>query len=252
PDGGDIWDLSHRSQVVDEVGRKVLDDCDRDPACRERTGGSAADGLRRIVDDPERAKLFPGGKPKAFLGSLLDSPDARALIPDIIADVLAGRSAAIDRAAARMEAFAAPFAAPEAASSIPLVALISASENNARLDLTGKDIAAEAEVLLFTSSLPAQLSGGGDITYPRDVAFGADPARLPAVLVLQGDMDPKTPHAGAVVHADQLAKVGKVRFVTVEGAPHYIMLTDPDRAESAIASFLSENSPARTGYATAH
>jgi len=241
PDGTAVWDLSHRSQVVDAVGREVLADCDRAPGCRERLGGSAAEALQRVIDDPERAKLFPGGQPKAFLGALLDGPEARALIPDIIADARAGRTDAMEHAQARLEAFYAPFVSPEAASSIPLVALISASENNARPALTREDIAAESDALLFTSSLPAQLAGGAAMTYPRDAAFGHDPARLPPVLVLQGDRDPKTPHAGAAAHAATLARAGQVRFVTVAGAPHFVLLTAPGQAESEIAAFVSEH-----------
>lgn len=239
PDGTAVWDLSHRSQVVDAVGRQVLADCDRHTACRLRTGGPAVAALQSVVDDPERSKLFPGGQPKAFLGALLDSPDARALIPDVIGDARAGRTDAIERAQARLEAFYAPFASPEAAGSIPLVALISASENNARPDLTREDLAAEAGALLFTSSLPSQLLGGADITYPRDAAFGARPARLPPVLILQGDRDPKTAHAGAVARADELTGAGPIRFVTVRGAPHYVLLTQPERAEREIRRFVS-------------
>jgi pimeloyl-ACP methyl ester carboxylesterase len=196
--------------------------------------------LQAVVDDPEQAKLFPGGQPKAFLGALLDAPEARALIPEVIAEARAGKTDAIQRAQARLEAFYAPLAGPEAASSIPLVALISASENNARPGLTREDIAAESGALLFTSPLPGQLLGGADITYPRDAAFGRDPARLPPVLVLQGDRDPKTPHAGAVAHADRLRLAGAVRLVTVAGAPHFVMLTDPARAEAAIRAFVSD------------
>jgi pimeloyl-ACP methyl ester carboxylesterase len=240
PDGTDVWDLSHRSQVVDSVGREVLDQCDLAPACRARLGGSAVAALQQIVDDPERAKLFPGGHPKAFLGGLLDSPDARALIPEVIADALAGKSDAIERAQASLAAFTAPFASPEAASSIPLVALISASENNARTALTRDDIAVEESALLFTSSLPSQLLGGADITYPRDASFGMIPTHMPPVLILQGDMDPKTPHAGAVAHAAALAASGDVRLFTIEGAPHFVVLTNPGRSITAINAFVTE------------
>jgi pimeloyl-ACP methyl ester carboxylesterase len=242
PDGSEVWDLSHRSQVVDAVGREVLADCDRDPACHAKVGSSAIEALQRVVDDPERANLFPGGQPKAFLGALLDAPDARAMIPDVIADALAGKKDAIERAQTTLEAFYAPFMSPDAASSIPLVALISASENNARPTLTREDIAAESQALLFTSSLPLQLLGGADMTYARDAAFGHDPTRLPPVLVLQGDRDPKTPHAGAVARAETLAKAGEVQFVTVEDAPHYVVLTDPRHAEDAINAFVSRTS----------
>lgn len=240
PDATEVWDLSHRSQVVDEVGRGVLADCDRDPACRIKLDGSATEALRRLENDPERAKLFPGGKPKAFFGALLDSPEARALIPDVIADALAGRTEALERAQGRLTAFTAPFASPEASSSVPLVALISASENNARPSLTRADIAAEEAGLLFTSSLPGQLVGGADINYPKDATFGVSPAHLPPVLVLQGDMDPKTAHAGAVAHAAILSGSGDVRLVTAPGAPHFVLLTDPERAVGEISAFVAD------------
>lgn len=239
PDATDVWDLSHRSQGVDAVGRQVLAECDGDPTCRDRLGGSAVDALQRVIDDPRRAAAFPGGKPKAFLGALLDSPEARALIPEVIADALAGEGDAMARARARLEAFYAPFASPDAASSIPLVALISASENNARPGLTPAVIAAEETALLFTSSLPSQLIGGADITYPRDAAFGEVPSALPPVLILQGDRDPKTSHAGALAQADRLVPPANIRFVTVEGAPHFVMLTNPEQAASAIQTFTS-------------
>lgn len=237
PEGDAQWDLSHRSQVVDTVGRQVLARCDADAACRARLGGSAEVAMRAVVDDPALAALFPGEQPKLFFGSLLDSPDARALIPAVIAGVRAGNTAPLQAAQAHIEAQMAPFAAVGASSSIPLVAVISASENNARPDLTRADIAAESADLLFTSSLPAQLVGGADAAYPRDAAHGASPSRLPPVLILHGDLDPKTPLAGARAHAARFNGAGPVRFVTIEGAPHFVLLTAPECAVREMQAF---------------
>jgi pimeloyl-ACP methyl ester carboxylesterase len=240
PEGDDQWDLSHRSQVVDAVGRQILARCDADTACRARLEGSAETAMRAVVDDPALAGLFPGEQPKLFFGSLLDDPAARALIPAVIAGVRAGDTAPIEAAKARLEAQMAPFAAVGASSSVPLVAVISASENNARPDLTRADIAAEAADLLFTSSLPGQLAGSAAFAYPRDAAYGTSPSRLPPVLILQGDHDPKTPLAGARAHADRFRAAGPVRFVTVADAPHFILLTAPGCAEAEIRAFTRE------------
>ena len=238
PETARMWGLSHRSKVTDEIGRAVLADCDADAACGTRFGGSAADALRAVIDDPDASKRFPGG-PKGFLSSMLDSPDARALIPDVILDARSGRTQAISEATARLERFYAPFTTADAGSSIPLVALISASENNARPDLTAEDVEAEAEDLLFTSPIPGQLVGGAGMAYPRDAAFGVVPAGLPPVLVLHGDRDPKTPHVGALAHASLLQQAGTVQFVTVAGAPHYILLTAPTCAVASIQTFVA-------------
>ena len=237
PEGDDQWDLSHRSQVVDTVGRQVLARCDADRACRTGLGGSAVSAMRAVVEDPELAALFPGEQPKLFFGSLLDSPEARNLIPAVISGVLGGDTAALEAAQAHLAAQMAPLVETGASSSIPLVAVISASENNARPDLTRPTLAAEAEDLLFTSSLPAQLIGGADYSYPRDAAFGATPARLPPVLILHGSLDPKTPYAGARAHADRFPGTGSVRFVTVEDAPHFVLLTAPDCAVREMRAF---------------
>ncbi|WP_339873428.1 alpha/beta fold hydrolase [uncultured Brevundimonas sp.] len=237
PEGDDQWDLSRRSQVVDAVGLQMLARCDADATCRARLGGSAEAAMRAVVDDPALAALFPGEQPKLFFGSLLDSPDARALIPTVIVGVRAGDTGPLEAAQGRIEAQAAAFAAVGATSSIPLVAVISASENNARPDLTRATVAAEASDLLFTSSLPGQLVGGAGYAYPRDAAYGTSPSRLPPVLILQGDLDPKTPLAGARAHADRFRSAGPVRLVTVEDAPHFILLTAPDCAVREMRAF---------------
>ncbi len=77
------------------------------------------------------------------------------------------------------------------------------------------------------------------MAYPRDAAFGVVPTGLPPVLVLHGDRDPKTPHVGALAHASLLQQAGTVQFVTVTGAPHYILLTAPTCAVASIQTFVA-------------
>lgn len=237
PENDRVWDLSRRSQVVDDVGRQVLAACDQDDACRQRLGGSAVDALTALERDPAIAPQFPGGRLKLVLGALLNSPDSRALIPEVIAGAMIGDWSKLKEARSQLEQFGAPFTAAQAASSIPLVSLISASENTARPDITRDIVTAEEDGLLFTSSIPTQLLGGSSFAYPRDAAFGVTPWSLPPVLVLQGDMDPKTPYAGAVAHAGLLSRAGPVRFVRVKGAPHFILLTAGDCAVREIQAF---------------
>lgn len=239
PEESEVWDLSRRSEVVDAVGREVLAGCDQDAECRRRLGGPAVDALKALEQDPGIASKFPGGGLKRVLGGLLNSQDARALLPDVIAGLRAGDGAALEEAKARLVRFGAPFEAAQAASSIPLVALISASENTARPGLTRDVVAAEEQDLLFTSSIPGQLVGGADFAYPRDAAFGVTPRTLPPVLVLQGSLDPKTPFAAAVAHGEQLSHAGDVSFVRIEGAPHFVMLTAGTCGVAEIRAFMA-------------
>lgn len=241
PEDTQTFDLSHRSVVVDAVGRQVLAQCDADAACRARLGGSAVAAYRQVIDDPKLAALVPGGKPKLFFGALLDAPALRARIPDLIAALRAGDSKPLQQTKADLEAFGASFGAyAQAPLSIPLVALISASENNARPAQTKADVEAEAKGLLFVSSLPGQLVGGAADAYPRDAWFAKRPGKLPPTLVLQGDMDPKTPHAGAVAQVAALKAAGPIALTTVKGGPHFLAFTAPDCFVAATRAFLSK------------
>jgi pimeloyl-ACP methyl ester carboxylesterase len=239
PETTEVWDLSRRSQVVDQVGRQVLADCDRNADCRHRLGGSAVKALKELEADPQIAAKFPGGRPKLLFGALLNSQDSRALIPDVIAGVRVGDWSKLEEARGRLERFAAPFEAAQAASSIPLVSLISASENTARPNLTKNMVTAEERDLLFTSPLPTQLVGGASLSYPRDADFGVTPRSMPPVLVLQGDMDPKTPYAGARQSLGMRKGAGPVRFVRIKGAPHFVLLTAEACAVREIRAFSS-------------
>jgi pimeloyl-ACP methyl ester carboxylesterase len=240
PDDTTSFDLSHRSAVVDAVGRQVLARCDADKACRARLGGSAVAAMRAVVDDPKRAALVPGGKPKLFFGAVLDYPAQRAQIPAILAGLQAGDAGPARKAQAELEAFAGDFMRFEQSPmSIPLVSLISASENNARPGLTKAQVDAEAADLLFVSSLPGQLIGGAANAYPRDAGFGRAPAKLPPVLVLQGDLDPKTPLAGAQAQVARLKPSGRIQLTRVKGGPHFLLLTAPDCFVASAKAFVA-------------
>lgn len=240
PEGDAVWDLSHRSVIVDQVGRKVLARCDADSACRARLGGSAVAAYRELIEDPAKAALVPGGKPKLFFGALLDIPSLRSKIPDLIAAARARDALPLKAAERDMETSSAPFFVyPQAPLSIPLVAIISASENNARPAMTKAEVETEAKDLLFVSSLPGQLVGGASNAYARDGSFGNLPANLPRTVVLQGDLDPKTPYEGAVAHIDRLKRSGNISLLTVEGGAHFVALTAPDCFVATTHAFLA-------------
>ncbi|NMO18812.1 alpha/beta fold hydrolase [Pyxidicoccus fallax] len=241
PETTEQWDLSHRSAVVDEVGRAVLAHCDADPGCRARLGGSAVTAMQELVDDPKLSAAVPGGRPKLFFGALLDGPELRARIPLVLAGLRGGDLEPLRQVQQDLEALGAQFDGfPQSSLSIPLVSVISASENNARPSLTQAQVEAEAARFLFVSSLPGQLVGRTSLAYPRDEWFGRSPAALPPVLVLQGDMDPKTPLAGAQAHIRLLPKAAGVNLFTVKGGPHFLLFTAPACFKAAVSTFVQK------------
>ncbi|MDC0711843.1 alpha/beta fold hydrolase [Stigmatella sp. ncwal1] len=247
PETTEQWDLSHRSAIVDEVGRRVLAHCDADPSCRARLEGSAVAAMQGLIDDPKLSALVPGGRPKLFFGSLLDSPELRARIPLVLSGLKGGDLEPLRQVQHDLEALSAQFGGlPQSSISIPLVSVISASENNARPGLTKAQVEAEAAQFLFVSSLPGQLVGRTSLAYPRDEWFGRLPAALPPVLVLQGDMDPKTPHAGALAHLRLLPKAAGVNLFTVKGGPHFLLFTAPDCFSAAVSAFIQKRRAPRT------
>ncbi|MDX8122201.1 alpha/beta fold hydrolase [Janthinobacterium sp. GMG2] len=244
------WDLSQRSHVVNTVGMQVLARCDADAACHAALGEPAATLYRRVLDkaqaDPALLATIPGKNLKNFLGGMLDVPNARARIPYLLQDLdrgdeteLASVRATLTDAATSLGSY------PQSPLSIPLVSIISNSENNLQPSLrpgwTAADIAREEADLLFTSPLPRILLGGGLPTYPRDAYFGVLPEKMPPTLVLQGTLDPKTPYAGAQAQVRALtqSKAGKVALSTVHNAPHFILWTAPACFEQASTRFIA-------------
>ncbi|SFX38944.1 alpha/beta hydrolase fold [Janthinobacterium lividum] len=244
------WDLSQRSHVVNTVGMQVLARCDADAACHAALGEPAATLYRRVLDkaqaDPALLATIPGKNLKNFLGGMLDVPAARARIPYLLQDLDRGGEAELASVRATLTDAAASLGSyPQSPLSIPLVSIISNSENNLqpslRPGLTAADIARDEADLLFTSPLPRILLGGGLPTYPRDAYFGVLPEKMPPALVLQGTLDPKTPYAGAQAQVRALtqSKAGKVALSTVHNAPHFILWTAPACFEQASTRFIA-------------
>jgi pimeloyl-ACP methyl ester carboxylesterase len=238
------WDLSRRSLVVDAVGRRVLAQCDADARCAAPSG-EALDAvyrraLARVQADPALLAKVPGRDPRRFLGALLDMPALRARIPALVQDLARGRTAELDAVLAALPAIQATLGGyPAGMPSIPLAGIISNSENDLRPGRTTGDVAREEAPLLFTSPLPAILAGSTLPRYPRDAWFGTVPAVLPPTLVLQGTLDPKTPHDGARAHLAALRPHGPAALVTVEGAPHFILWTAPGCFQRHVRAFVT-------------
>jgi pimeloyl-ACP methyl ester carboxylesterase len=126
------------------------------------------------------------------------------------------------------------------APSIPLVGIISASENNLRPQLSVEDLKKEDETLLFSSRLPELLVKPALPTYPHDRYFGKLPGRLPPMLVFGGTLDPKTPYDGSVSHIAALRHSGKIGLISVIGAPHFILWTAPDCFARFTSAFVQK------------
>ncbi len=246
PQSDPRWDLSRRSHVVNEVGLQVLAQCDMDPSCHAMLGEPAQTLYRRVLDKlaqaPALLATIPGKNLKQFIGNVLDVPAARARIPALLQDLdhgggteLATVHGLLNQAASSLGSY------PQSALAIPLVSMISSSENNLRPGLTKADIDREEATLLMTSPLPRILLGGGLPTYASDGHFGQLPASVPPLLVLQGTLDPKTPYAGAQAQVAALrhAGAGKVTLTSIGQAPHFILWTAPACFEQSVQRFIA-------------
>lgn len=240
PEDSTVWDLSHRSAIVDNVGRQILRDCEEQPECREAFSDTLEDDMQGLLEDPAMKDVL-GPNPKYVFSAFLDIPETRNLIPSIIADLRAGNPESLEKAKTELTKLGEKFGAyPQAPSSIPLVSLISRSENTARPELTAEDVGREEEDYLFASPLSLQLLQGGFPTYEKDGSFASSPKHLPPTLVLHGGLDPKTPYEGAVEHVALIESAGPVQFVTVERGPHFIMMTAPNCYEKTVQHFMAQ------------
>jgi pimeloyl-ACP methyl ester carboxylesterase len=260
PQEGDAaWDLSRRSVVADDIGRQVLARCDANAVCRDQLGDSAALSYQRVLDRFEQADLpksllgdLPGQDLKTFLGSLLDWPATRELIPSIIQDLEAGNDAALKAALATQQALAATWPAlPQMSASTPLAAVISGSENNLRPEQTRGAVRQSHRGLLFTSPLPELLAEPAVPLYAPDKFFGQQPSAkpgMPPLLIFSGTLDAKTAWAGASQHVAALRASGLgLSWVTVESAPHFILWTAADCFQTQVQAFLAQlNRPGKS------
>jgi pimeloyl-ACP methyl ester carboxylesterase len=240
PESLNPWDISHRSANVDAVGKAYLAECEADPRCRARFPGGIGAAFTQVlqIHDDALLKQIPGRNLKVFFSALLDYPSLRSRIPELIWQLQHGQTtevgataAALHRIIVSLEQF------PQSPLSIPLVSIISSSENNARPTLTRQEIVDEQAQLLFATSLPDLLIEPGLPLYQRDAMFGQLPEHVPRTLVLQGTLDPKTPLDGARAHLVQLQGRETTQLLAVKDSPHFILMTSPDCVVQAAGEF---------------
>lgn len=195
-------DLSHRTAVVDKVGRSLL-------------SPDQVQTYEALLADPDRKALWadsvPRGDLRQFLAVLLNFPHLRDQIPAVISALSEGDTSPLLAVRASLTAEIDRLGRyPQSSPALPLVVLMNASENNGRRNLTAEEVEVEARGALFTSSLPGLLVGPSAPLYERDVYFGRSPMAVPRTLVIHGTLDPNTPYEGAVAHAAKLAGAGEV------------------------------------------
>ncbi|MCD0244643.1 alpha/beta hydrolase [Xanthomonas melonis] len=229
PETATQWDLSHRTAVVDAVGRALLDD-------------AHTATYRRVLDRSDSAAWraqVPGKDLKRFLGTLLNFPTLRDRIPAIIDDLARDDATSLTTTIADLQsALTSMGQGGDNQPALPLVMLIAASENNARPTLTRDTVAAEAKDALFVSPIPGLLVDTSLPTYPRDAWFGRSPTTLPRTLIIHGTLDPNTPYAGAQAHAALLKAAGPVTFSTVERGAHLLAFAAPECFADVVADFV--------------
>lgn len=229
------WEISQRTRIVDGVDRAFL------------TPAQAAN-VSRLV---ERAKANPAWIDQVrakdirqFMGRLLNFPPLCSRIPALADELLRDETALLTRTAAdlvELERSLVPFL--QSPPSLPLVMLITGSENNSRTDLTQAQVAKETQGALFTSPLPGLAVNPPVPLYRRDAAFGGLPARLPRTLVLQGTLDPATPIEGARAHIAALSPRGHIHLTTVTDGAHGLVLTAPGCFVQATSAFIAGAQP---------
>lgn len=251
------YDISHRSLTTDMVGQRVIAQCAQSPECNARFEGgieTAFSGLIAAIDAGERpdlAELSLGGHFKHALGSMLDIPASRALISDAIALALYNPSELSEFFETQVTPTYAIFqelaAYDNSAFSITLAGLIGHSETNRRPEQTAQDVAREEMGLGFTAALTTVQTYTQMPTYVQDDYFAAPYAHLPPILVLQGDMDPKTPLEGALTHIEALKAGGaEVTLVTVKDSPHAVWFFAPQCRDEALERFMAHSHPQET------
>lgn len=232
PENAPQWDLSHRTAVVDEVGRAFLGEAN--VAAYQRL-------LNASVLDATWRDHVPGGDLRRLFGALLNFPELRARIPIIIDGLSRGDDSVLRATIDDLQTTTASMARhPLSPPSLPLVMLISASENNERRDLSRETVEAEEQAALFTSPIPGFLVDSPVPRYERDDWFGGTPVSLPRTLVVHGTLDPNTPYAGAQAHARILSKAGKLTFSTVHDGAHLLAYVAPTCFVEVVSAFVED------------
>jgi pimeloyl-ACP methyl ester carboxylesterase len=144
----DKADLSRRSLVADAVGRQVLVGCDASRRCRQTMGEPAEAVYRRVLaraaNEPQLLADVPGKNLKRFLGSLLDVPGVAWRIPYVIKELDEGKVSGLQAVVAEVKQTMAQLGNfPQSPPSVPLVSLISGSENNLQPGRTAQAVREE-------------------------------------------------------------------------------------------------------------
>ncbi len=228
------YELSRRSFVVDEVGKALLKKCQENSNC--------ANGKNLLAMSAALSKQYPSlgeldPKLKAAslsnsLGTLLDIPHLRNNIPNIIQALQKGDSQPLLTTLEEAQQYYAGFNNNYAnfGSSIPLVQVITAAENNLRPNAKKADIKKEETQLSFTSPLPTLMAEVSLPRYSKDQYFAKLPKNMPSTLVLHGNMDPKTHYLGALKHVQTLQASNKdtdINLIEMNDTPHFVALNAP-------------------------
>lgn len=239
------FDLSKRSQVVDMVGKTLLDKCHGSVACSGKNAADLQQQLTALIKEAKSIKHFSEKLPETSLsntlGAMLDIPAIRHEIPHIINALTQGDATALENAVTAINAYYKQFdkGYNNFGSSIPLVQVITASENNLRAEMSKADVAKEAEKLLFTSPLPTLIAENSMPTYSKDSFYATLPSKLPKVMILHGTLDPKTHYDAAKEYAHKLAKVGQISFIDVIDSPHFVALNAPTCFKTYAGKFIN-------------
>ncbi len=230
PESEPKWDLSYRTAIVDGVGRELLNN-----QRIERFQDLLSSDVQVWHD------VLGSTDIRLFMAALLSFPDLRDRIPAIIDDLAVGQTRSLSETMIALnEAHKNLMLYPQSVPSLPLVMLISNSENNSRRGLTAEIVAEEAKDALFVSPLPGLLVNASAPLYDRDENFGRLPKRLPRTLIIHGSLDPNTPYEGAKVHAELLSQAGNVNFITVIGGAHFLPMVAPECFIHVTSMFMSD------------
>lgn len=231
--------ISYHSFNADRIGTALLERCAKTVHC---PGGPNLPQDYQVFLANNGDMKISGVALRQYFGSLLDIPHARSLIPAIIDALIKEDKNRQAQLVMQADAHVATYYEgivkfPQSPSSIPLVALISGSEGDTRPQLTLEDLEEEHRGLGFISAVPQHLVAN---TLPL---YAATPAKqhqsLPPIFVIHGDLDPKTPHQGAIKHVERLEGQSQIQMMTVKDAPHGIFLSSPSCLKGPLQKFIA-------------
>jgi pimeloyl-ACP methyl ester carboxylesterase len=171
---------------------------------------------------------------------LLDVPKTRHQIPKIIKGLEKENFEPLNNTIKELTEFYSKYGKYKTSpSSIPLVQVISSSENNLRPKLKKNEVIAQSDTLLFASPLAGLLAENSMPTYKKDNYYNGIPKQMPPTLILHGTLDPKTHITGAIRHYEKLPKENSITFLKIKDAPHFIALFAPNSFKSLASKFIN-------------